>query len=1101
MENLRHRTARANLEESLFRECGPSAATLGLMTKFVRHLLALALAASGATFAAAQVRVWQDTLVLPTYEEGQPDPNPPFDQLTTNRFNYPYTLRTNLTDLRTDHKWRAIFLENEYLKCSVLPDLGGHLYTCFDKIDGKPMFYANPSIKKANIGYRGTWAAFGDEFNFPVSHNWMSLSPIDFAFSHNADGSASVTVGNIDRVYGMEWRVEMVLRPKSTVLEQRVTLYNRSDVRHRFYWWNNAGVQVWDDSHVEYPMRFAASHGFTEVQPWPVDSAGRDLSIIRNQTDGPVSLFVHGSREPFMGVWNPHTNSGTAHFANYDALPGKKTWSWGVDADGLDWRKALSDNDSAYVEVQGGLFRNQETYAFLEPRQVIHFSEFWMPVREIGGISRANLVGVLSLRREGNDLIIGFNPNQPLSSATVSVADGDKQVWSTRVDLSPERVFLQKIPLSNRERKYTIEIHDRSGAVIMRQIEDQYDWSPASDIHVGPQEGYKIPTVESRTEDDWIRLGETQELNGNLLTAAQTYHDLLSKNPQSYGALKAEGRISVTLLRYDEGAKYLEQVRTRNTTDGEAAYYLGLAYEGLGLNDKARIALESAYRLPQWRDGAAVRLGELSSRERNPAEAERYFNDALQSAPDDIRAAEELVAIKNIVNSQTARTLAQNWFQKNPTSDFLRQELGHADLQQMANDDSRILRLAAQYIRLGLYQKALDVLSRPYPDPLPDQSEPAAPAPARDPMLAYYRAYCRENLGQSARTEYEKASTLPTNYIFPNSAEDLTVLRSAVNANPADANAHYLLGTLYFSKSLVDDALGEWNLARQSNPKIPVLGASMGIALLHVKDDPEGALRAFSEGIHTDPHNELVYFGADQALSILGKPGSKRVHALGQYPDPAKMPIGLVYESALNLAESGDFDQAAALFHGRFFPREEGGTNVRQVWIEVQLMRALDQAKQGRCDQAISAANNLGAPVPDIEFTRNGMQPYLELARTNYLLGEMYAQCNRPEDSRGHFTAAAGKSGAGEIYWAWLAAKQIPAFNAGQWTARLQSALQQADGMTETSSFAGRWVYNRAVISRALGNESKAQQDLRKVFLLPDRLLSYHLARQAMAAK
>jgi tetratricopeptide (TPR) repeat protein len=1071
------------------------------MTKFVRHLLALALAASGAVSCSAQVRVWQDTLVLPTYEEGPPDPNPPFDQLTTNRFNYPYTLRTNLTDRRTDHKWRAIFLENEYLKCSVLPDLGGHLYTCFDKIDGKAMFYANPSIKKANIGYRGAWAAFGDEFNFPVTHNWMSLSPIDFALSRNADGSASVTVGNIDRVYGMEWRVDMVLRPKSTVLEQSVTLYNRSDVRHRFYWWNNAGVQVWDDSHVEYPMRFAASHGFSEVQPWPLDSAGHDLSIIRNQTDGPVSLFVHGSREPFMGVWNPHTNSGTVHFANYDALPGKKTWSWGVDADGLDWRKALCDNDSAYVEVQGGLFRNQETYAFLEPRQTIHFSEFWMPVREIGGITRANLAGVMSLRREGQDLLIGFNANQAIPGATVSVADGDKQVWSTHIDLSPERTFLQKIPLVDTGRKYTIEIHDRRGAVVMQQTEDHYDWSPASDINVGPQKSYKIPDVESRTEDDWIRLGETQELNGRLLTALQTYDQLLKKNPQSYSALKAAGRLSLTLLQYNGAAEYLEQVRTRNTTDGEAAYYLGLAYEGLGLNHKARFALESAYRLPEWRAAAAVRLGELSSRERNPAEAERYFNDALQSAPDDTRAAEELVAIKNIVNSQAARTLAQNWFSNNPTSDVLREELGHADLQQLANDDRRILRVAAQYIRLGLYQKALDVLSRSYPDPMPDQSEPAAPAPAHDPMLAYYRAYCRNELGQSARTEYEKASTLPTNYIFPNSAEDLIVLRSAVKANPADANAHYLLGTVYFSKGLVDDALGEWNLARQSNPTIPVLDASMGIALLHVKDDPEGAHRAFSEGIHNDPNNEIVYFGADQALSIQGRPGSERVQALAQYPDPAKMPIGLVYESALNLAESGDFEQSTALFHGRFFPREEGGTNVRQVWIEVQLMRALDQAKQGRCDQAISAANNLGGPVSDIEFTRNGMQPFVESARTNYLLGEMYAQCNRPEDASRHFTAAAGKSGAGEIYWAWLAAKQLPAFNAGPWTTRLQSALQQADGMTETSSFAGWWVYNRAVITRALGNESEARQDLRKVFLLPDRLLSYHLARQAMAAR
>jgi len=252
--------------------------------------------------ATAQVRVWQGTLTLPTYEEAAPDPNPPFDQYANDRFNYPYTLRTNLTNQRTDHAWRALFLENEYLKCSVLPDLGGHVYTCTDKISGQPMFYANPSSKKAAISYRGAWAAFGIEFNFPVSHNWVSLSPVDFAFGQKDDGSAFVQVGNIDRVYGMQWSVELVLQPHSTVLEERVTLNNRSDVRHRFYWWNNAGVQVWDDSRIQYPMRFTASHGFRDVEPWPIEKDGVDLSIVKNQTSGPVSLFVHGSREPFMGV-------------------------------------------------------------------------------------------------------------------------------------------------------------------------------------------------------------------------------------------------------------------------------------------------------------------------------------------------------------------------------------------------------------------------------------------------------------------------------------------------------------------------------------------------------------------------------------------------------------------------------------------------------------------------------------------------------------------------------------------------------------------------------------------------------------------------------
>src|ERR1700757_2518988 len=159
----------------------------------VKRIVVLGLMLS-AIAVSAQVRVWQGTLTLPPYEEELPHPNPPFDQFTTNRFNYPYTLRNNLTSRRVDHAWRAIYLENEYLKCSVLPDIGGHLYTCLDKISGQPMFYANPSIKKAAIAYRGAWAAFGVEFNFPVSHNWMSMSPVDFAYSSRADGSASVAV-------------------------------------------------------------------------------------------------------------------------------------------------------------------------------------------------------------------------------------------------------------------------------------------------------------------------------------------------------------------------------------------------------------------------------------------------------------------------------------------------------------------------------------------------------------------------------------------------------------------------------------------------------------------------------------------------------------------------------------------------------------------------------------------------------------------------------------------------------------------------------------------------------------------------------------------
>ncbi len=1067
------------------------------MRRFFNVFLVLTLA----TLSRAQVRVWQGTLTLPTYEEGMPDPNPPFDQFTNNKFNYPYVLRENLTNRRANHDWRAVYLENEYLKCSVLPDIGGHLYTCIDKLSGQSMFYANSSIKKAAVGYRGAWAAFGIEFNFPVSHNWVSMSPVDFAFHKNADGSASVIVGNVDRVYGMEWSVELVLRPKSTVLEERVTLSNRSDVRHRFYWWNNAAARVSNDSQIVYPMRFAASHGFTEVVHWPVDQDGHDLSVIRNHVHGAVSLFVHGSREEFMGVWQPATRTGTAHFAQYEDLPAKKIWSWGVDEEGMDWRKALSDDDSGYIEIQAGLFRNQETYAFLAPRQSIHFSEYWMPVREIGGISRANLSGVISLARRGNALVVGFNANRDLPKASVSILNGTSRIFSEKVDLAPERAWTHELPIPDSQTKYTVEIRDSLGTVLIRQTEGEYDWTPESEIHVGPQPSYVIPDPEHRTCDDWIQLGKDLELNGKNLQALDTYKETLRRFPDSFAALKSAGRLTASLLRFDEAKKFLEQVHARDTSDPEISYYLGIAYDGLGEPRMARTAYEDAQRFASFRAAAALRLGEMLAREGNLGEAERHLNEAVRAAPDDARATEELVAIKIASGEvEDGKALARQGIAHFPLSYLLSEELGEPNLTQLANDTTRVLNLATQYMRLGLYQRALTALSRDYPSPQPDQTEPGALPPAASPMIAYFRGYCRERLGQSGVSDYKAASKLSTSYIFPNTAEELTVLNNVVRTNPEDATAQYLLGTLDFSRGLTDSAIAEWRLSRKVNPQIPVLDASLGLALLHEKHDPERALSVFREGLQSDATNVTVYLGADQALSLLPKPASERVQVLERYPNLADAPSSLIFELILNLAEAGDFQRAESLFRNRFFPREEGGTNVRQVWIEVELQKMLASARDGHCDDALFMAEHLSAPVLDLPFTHDGLEPILQTARTTYLLGSVYASCKKAEEAAKKFQLASAASAPDQIVWAWRAAQKLPGFDGTQWQQRLQTALAQAKSRSDTSSYTSWWDYSAGALASALGDQQQANQRFQNALLLPDRMLAYHFTRLERAA-
>ncbi len=996
----------------------------------------------------AEVRVWQGTLTLPTTIEGAPDPNPPFDIFAETRFNYPYTLRENITGERKDIAWRAVFLENEYLKCSVLPDIGGHLYTCIDKISNQPMFYANPSIKKARIGYRGAWAAFGIEFNFPVSHNWVSMSPVDFSFAQNPDGSGSVMVGNTDRPYGMQWTVELRLRSASTVLEELVTLYNRSDVRHRFYWWNNAGVRVWDDSRIYYPMRWSAAHGFADVDTWPVDSSGKDMSLISNQTRGPVSRFVHGSREPFMGVYHPHTDTGVVHYADYGDLPGKKIWSWGVDADGLDWRRALSDDNSAYVEVQAGPMRNQETYAFLEPRQSIRFSEFWMPVRGLGGIARATMAGVLNFRRDDGKAVAMFNANAALKGAKIRLLDGSRALYEETVDLTPERTWSHEV--SAPAGKLTFELYGSDGKSLLRHVEGVYDWSPESEIHTGPQPRY-LP-------GDPLEIGADQELNGKLLQAYETYTRALERSPENLRLQKAAGRLAAALLRYNDAVRWLVPAQAHATYDGEIAYYLGLAYEALGRNRDARTEFETARRTPEFYAAGSLKLGELSAREGNVTEAVAY----LQAA-DDPRAREEIAL------------------------------LGHTAPEPVVNSDpERALNAARARMRLGLWREALALLSRDYPEVPSEQKEPGTPLPQNHPIVAYYRAWCREKLGESP--DYAAASKLSTAYVFPDGAQTLAVLEAAVKANPADATAHYLLGNLRLASGVVDQAIGEWNTARKINPRIAVLDASLGRTLLRVKNDPQAAMEAFRAGLGPDPANLELYAGLETTLSMLGKPAAERIAALERYPDPAHMPTSLVYDLALSNAEAGNFDKARALFSNRFFAREEGGTNVRQVWIRVRALEAQAEAAQNRCDAALHILDHLGEPAAGLDFTRDGLAPFLNEPGNQPALGFVDSHCGRAPAARKRLEALSRRNDAASLAFGYQLARSLPGFQASEWTARLQSATQRSRG----SATAAWPMLLSTMIQFDLGKATPA--DLKPVFLLPDRNLAHHHAREVMAA-
>jgi hypothetical protein len=249
--------------------------------------------------------------------------------------------------------------------------------------------------------------------------------------------------------------------------------------------------------------------------------------------------------------------------------------------------------------------------------------------------------------------------------------------------------------------------------------------------------------------------------------------------------------------------------------------------------------------------------------------------------------------------------------------------------------------------------------------------------------------------------------------------------------------------------------------------------------------------------LHSDPANIAIYLGIDQALSLLNRPARERVEALEKYPQMDAAPPALIFELILNLAEAGDFDRASKLFHNRFFPREEGGTNARQVWIEVQLLRILASAKEGHCGEALAGAEHLGSEVPELAFTRDGLEPILQSARTSYLLGTAFASCGKAAEAKAKFELASAASAPDQIKWAWLAARKLPAFNQAQWQGRLQTSLEQAENRSDTSGYPSWWEYTAASLAKELGRPAEADIRFRKALLLPDRMLAYHLTRLA----
>ena len=152
----------------------------------------------------AHVHVWAENLAIPTYGIGEPDKNPMFLEKRVYQGSsgavYPYPVIDRIFDERHTHVYTAVFLENQYLKIMLLPELGGRVHMAQDKTNGYHFVYDNQVIKPALVGLAGPWISGGIEFNWPQHHRPSTFEPLDWSIVEHADGSKTVWCSEIERM-------------------------------------------------------------------------------------------------------------------------------------------------------------------------------------------------------------------------------------------------------------------------------------------------------------------------------------------------------------------------------------------------------------------------------------------------------------------------------------------------------------------------------------------------------------------------------------------------------------------------------------------------------------------------------------------------------------------------------------------------------------------------------------------------------------------------------------------------------------------------------------------------------------------------------------
>ena len=164
----------------------------------------------------------------------------------------PYTTQDGYNRARKMRGFKSAVLENEYLKAIFIPELGGRLWSLYDKKENKELLYDNNVFQPGNLALRNAWFSGGVEWNVGIKgHNPLTCDPLFAQECTNKNGDPILVMYEFERIRGVVFSIKATL--KKDVLLVGIEIENKSDKDVYMYWWSNIAVPETKNTRIIVP--------------------------------------------------------------------------------------------------------------------------------------------------------------------------------------------------------------------------------------------------------------------------------------------------------------------------------------------------------------------------------------------------------------------------------------------------------------------------------------------------------------------------------------------------------------------------------------------------------------------------------------------------------------------------------------------------------------------------------------------------------------------------------------------------------------------------------------------------------------------------------